>query len=98
MQECVVVTGMGTISPLGLTVKETWQNLINGVSGVGPITHFDPDGLLVKIACEVKNFDPEKYIPAREARRRSRFEQFAAAAAKEAIQQSGLELVPMHLQ
>jgi 3-oxoacyl-[acyl-carrier-protein] synthase II len=85
MQECVVVTGMGIISPLGLTVKETWQNLINGVSGVGPITHFNPDELLVKIACEVKNFDPEKYISAREARRRSRFEHFAAAAAREAI-------------
>jgi 3-oxoacyl-[acyl-carrier-protein] synthase II len=92
MHECVVVTGMGTISPLGLTVAETWQNLINGVSGVGPITHFNPDGLLVKIACEVKNFDPEKYIPSREARRRSRFEHFAAAAAREAVQQSGLEL------
>jgi 3-oxoacyl-[acyl-carrier-protein] synthase II len=92
MHECVVVTGMGTISPLGLTVSETWQNLINGVSGVGPITHFNPDGLLVKIACEVKNFDPEKYIPSREARRRSRFEHFAAAAAREAVQQSGLEL------
>jgi len=92
MQECVVVTGMGIISPLGLTVKETWQNLINGVSGVGPITHFNPDELLVKIACEVKNFDPEKYISAREARRRSRFEHFAAAAAREAIQQSGLEM------
>jgi len=92
MHECVVVTGMGTISPLGLTVAETWQNLINGVSGVGPITHFNPDGLLVRIACEVKNFDPEKYISAREARRRSRFEHFAAAAAREAVQQSGLEL------
>ncbi len=92
MSECVVITGVGTISPLGLTVAETWQNLVNGVSGVGPITHFDPDGLLVKIACEVKNFDPEKYISAREARRRSRFEHFAVAAAREAIQQSGLDL------
>lgn len=92
MSECVVITGVGTISPLGLTVKETWQNLINGVSGVGPITHFDPDGLLVKIACEVKSFDPEKYISAREARRRSRFEHFAVAATREAIQQSGLDI------
>ena len=92
MQERVVVTGMGTVNPIGLTVAETWQNVINGVSGVGPITLFDASTLLVQIACEVKGFRPEEYIDAREARRRDRFEQLAAAAAKEAICQAGLEV------
>ena len=58
MQERVVVTGMGTVNPIGLTVAETWQNVINGVSGVGPITLFDASTLLVQIACEVKGFRP----------------------------------------
>lgn len=92
MPDKVVITGMGTVSPIGLSVKDTWQNLLNGVSGVGPITLFDADTYLAKIACEVKNFDPEKYMEAREVRRRDRFQQFASAASQEAIQQAGLEL------
>lgn len=52
--ERVVITGMGTVNPLGLNVEQTWKNILNGVSGVGPITLFDPRNLLVKIACEVK--------------------------------------------
>ena len=92
MQEKVVITGMGTVNPLGLSVRESWENAVNGVSGVGPITLFDPKNMLVKIACEVKNFQPEVYMHAREARRRDRFEQLAAAAAKEAIEQAGLEV------
>ena len=92
MQERIVVTGMGAITPLGLSVAETWQNAIRGVSGVGRITLFDASHLMVQIACEVNNFQPENYIPAKEARRRDRFEQFAAAAAREAIQQAGLEV------
>lgn len=92
MPDRVVVTGMGTLSPLGLSLKETWQNAIRGVSGVAPITLFDPKDHLVKIACEVKNFQPEAYMPGREARRRDRFEQLATAAAKEAIIHAGLEI------
>lgn len=92
MQERVVITGMGTVNPLGLSVQESWQNAIHGVSGVGPITQFDPADSNVKIACEVKGFVPENYMDAREARRRDRFEQFAVAAAREAIQSSGLEI------
>ena len=76
MPDKVVITGMGTVSPLGLSVQETWQNMIDGVSGVGPITLFDADKYLVKLACEVKDFAPEKYMEAREARRRDRFQQF----------------------
>jgi len=90
----VVVTGMGTISPLGNSVDEAWGNAVGGVSGVGPITLFDPEGLLVRIACEVKGFDPEDYMQKREARRIDRFQQFGVAAAKQAIQQAGLEVEP----
>ena len=58
MQERVVITGMGTVNPLGLNVTESWKNVTNGVSGVGPITLFDPADLQVHIACEVKDFVP----------------------------------------
>jgi len=90
--EKIVITGMGTINPLGLTVSESWKNVVNGVSGVGPITHFDSSASNVKIACEVKGFEPEKYMDAKEVRRRDRFEQLGVAAAKEALEQSGLEI------
>src|SRR5512138_2548145 len=90
--ERVVVTGMGTVNPLGLTVEESWKNAVNGVSGVGPITLFDSSSLNVHIAAEVKGFDPDRYMDPKEARRRDRFEQLAAAAAKEAVASSGLEI------
>ncbi len=92
MTEKVLVTGLGTVNPLGLNVRDTWEKAVNGVSGVAPITQFDPSDLLVRIACEVKNFCPEDYMDFREARRRDRFEQFATAAVKEAIGHSGLEV------
>jgi len=90
MHERVVVTGVGAVSPLGLSAGESWENAKNGVSGVGPITLFDAGEYLVQIACEVKDFHPEDYMETREARRRDRFEQLAAAAAKEALAQAGL--------
>lgn len=90
--EKVVITGMGTVNPLGLSVGETWRNLINGVSGVAPITLFDSTAHNVHFAAEVKNFKPENYMDAKEARRRDRFEQLAAAAVKEALQDSGLTI------
>ena len=86
----VVITGIGAISPIGNSALETWRNAINGVSGVGLITLFDCQDYLVQIACEVKDFRPESYLPAKEARRRDRFEQFAAVAVQEALSQSGL--------
>ncbi|HSM71310.1 MAG TPA: beta-ketoacyl-ACP synthase II [Anaerolineales bacterium] len=88
----VVITGMGTVNPLGLTVEESWRNAVNGVSGVGPITLFDSSPLNVHFAAEVKNFDPENYMDMKEARRRDRFEQLGTAAAKDAIADSGLEI------
>jgi len=90
--ERVVITGMGTVNPLGTTVEESWRNALNGVSGVGPITLFDSAPLNVHFAAEVKNFEPDKYMDAKEARRRDRFEQFGVAAAKDAVESSGLEV------
>ena len=92
MNERIVITGTGAISPLGLSAKESWQNAINGVSGVGPITLFDPTDFLVQIVCEVKDFIPKEFIPGRAARRMDRFEQMAVAAANEALAHSGLEI------
>ena len=94
MQERIVITGMGTVSPLGLNVTESWSNAAAGVSGVAPIKQFDSHAanLQVHIAAEVKNFKPEEFMDAREARRRDRFEQFAIAASKEALFSSGLEV------
>ena len=90
--ERVVITGMGTVNPLGLNVAESWGNVVNGVSGVGPITLFDPSPLGVHFAAEVKNFEPEKFMDPKEARRRDRFEQLGTAAANEALASSGLEI------
>lgn len=91
MQERIVITGMGTINPIGHSAEESWRNALAGVSGVAPITAFDPSDLLVRIAGEVKDFEPEKWLDPREARRRDRFEQLAAVAVKEALAQSGLD-------
>lgn len=88
--EKVVITGMGTVNSLGLSVSESWQAAVNGISGVGPITQFDTTEYLVKIACEARNFVPENYMDAKEARRRDRYEQMAVAAVKEAMAQSEL--------
>jgi len=92
MNERIVVTGLGALSPLGLSAKESWQNAINGVSGLGPITLFDTTDFLVTVACEVKNFDPGEFIPVREARRMDRYEQMGLAAANEALVHCGLEI------
>lgn len=96
MQERVVITGMGTVNPLGLSVSETWKNVTEGVSGVGPITLFDPSELQVHIACEVKRFDPAQFMDGKEARRRDRFEQLSTAAVMEALESSGLEITPLN--
>src|SRR3990172_5540712 len=92
MTHRVVITGMGTINSLGHSVSETWENIIGGKSGVGPITLFDASEMLVRIACEVKGFEPEKYMEAREARRRDRFQALASAASQEALRQAGMDI------
>ena len=93
MPEKVVITGMGTINPLGLSVEETWQNALAGKSGIGPITLFDASDYLVNLAGEVKGFNPCQYMPEKEARRRDRHQQMASAASQEAIRQAGLEVI-----
>lgn len=86
----VVVTGMGAITPLGLNVRDTWQALIEGRSGIGRITQFDASAYPTQIAGEVKGFDPGEYMDVREAKRMARFSQFAVAGAKMALEDAGL--------
>ena len=88
----VVVTGMGAVTPLGLNVSEYWQGLVEGRSGIGPITHFDPSDLSCKVAGEVKDFDPLNYMERKEARHMARFSQFAIAAVTMAVEDSKIDL------
>ena len=90
----VVVTGIGLITPLGASVEKTWRGLIEGKSGIGPITRFDPAGLDTQIAGEVKDFDPLDYMDRKEVRRADRFAQFAVAAAGQALRDAKLEVTP----
>ena len=88
----VVITGLGTVNPTGNTVAESWANIKAGRCAVGPITAFDTADFKVKLAAEVKDFDPAVRIDKREARKMARFTQFAVAAADEAVRDSGLAL------
>lgn len=88
----VVITGMGTISPLGLSVDETWQALVAGQSGVDRITRFDTGELRTNFAAEVRNFDATNYMDRKEARRIDLYMQYALAATKEALQDAALDL------
>ena len=81
----VVITGLGAVTPVGLTADESWQAVKNGVCGVAPITHFDASGMKVRLAAEVKGFEPERYMSKPETKRTGRFTQFAIAAAQEAL-------------
>ncbi|MCX7555031.1 beta-ketoacyl-ACP synthase II [Marinicella sp. S1101] len=88
----VVVTGMGIISPVGNTLKTAWDNIVNGVSGIGPITHFDTSDFSAKIAGEIKDFDVKQYISAKEAKKMDPFIHYAMAAGEDAIADSGLTI------
>src|SRR5690554_675596 len=88
----VVVTGLGTINPLGNDVETTWKNALAGRSGAGPITHFDSSLFKTQFAFEVKDFDPNNLFERKEARKFDRYSQLALKAAKEAIENSGLDL------
>ncbi len=88
----VVVTGSGVLSPLGLDLETTWQSLIAGESGIGPITQFDTEGYDVTFAGELKGFDAIQYVGRKEARRMDRFSQIAVAASLQAVEKSGLEI------
>ena len=88
----VVVTGLGGVTPLGLTIDETWENVKKGVSGAGPITHFDASQFKTQFACEVKGFDPSEYIDRKEARKMDLYTQYALVAAHMAVADSGMNL------
>ncbi|MEN2985666.1 MAG: beta-ketoacyl-ACP synthase II [Thermodesulfovibrionaceae bacterium] len=88
----VVVTGMGIISPLGLDIQSNWQAILEGRSGVGKISHFDPSDFPVQIAAEVKGFDPTYYIEPKEVRKMDRFIHFAIAATEMALKDSKLNI------
>ena len=88
----VVVTGMGMVSPLGLDVQSSWKAILEGKSGVGHITHFDATGYPVRIAAEVKGFEPTKYIEQKEVKKMDRFIHFAIAATEMALADSGLKI------
>jgi 3-oxoacyl-[acyl-carrier-protein] synthase II len=89
----VVVTGLGTVNPIGNTVPEFWENALAGVSGAGPITNFDINAIptKVKFGCEVKNFDAAQYIDRKELRKYDKYSHFAIASATQAIEDSGLD-------
>ena len=86
----VVITGLGAVSPLGNDVETTWQNLLAGESGAGPITHFDSTDFAVHFACELKEFDPTNWIERKQTRRMDRFAQMIVAAARQAEADSGI--------
>jgi len=88
----VVVTGLGTINPLGKNVEEYWEGLRNGVSGAGPITRFDASKYKTRFACEIKNFDPNEYLNRKEVQKHDMYAQYAYIAAAQAIENSGLDL------
>ena len=88
----VVVTGLGALTPVGNNVAETWENLVNGVSGAGPITHFDASKFKTQFACEVKNFNPNDHLDRKEVRKMDLYTQYAIVAAKEAIEDAAMDL------
>jgi 3-oxoacyl-[acyl-carrier-protein] synthase II len=88
----VVITGVGLITPIGIGVSETWEGLCSGKSGIGEITRFDTTNFKTKIAGEVKNFNPEDFLPTKEAKRTEPFIAYAIAAARMAVEDSGLKI------
>ncbi len=90
----VVVTGLGIISPVGIGTEETWNSIVEGKSGIGPITRFDASDFPTKIAGEVKGFKAEEYMPKKEARRMDLFIQYAVAAAKMALEDANFKIDP----
>lgn len=92
MKRRVVITGMGALSPIGNNAGDMWQAAKNGVCGIAPITYYDTSAQKVKLAAELKAFDPEEWVDPRALRKMSRFSQLALIAAKQAVKQSGLDI------
>lgn len=87
----VVVTGLGALTPIGNDVETSWQNAINGVSGAGPITHFDASLFKTQFACEVKGFNGADHIDRKKLRQLDLYAQYALVAARQAVEDSGIE-------
>ncbi len=92
MKRRVVITGMGAVTPIGNTVEEFWQGILENKVGIGPITKFDTSDFKVKLAAEVKDFDPKQYMDFKATKRMDVFSQYAVVAAKEAFEQAGLDM------
>src|SRR4030043_2239115 len=88
----VVITGMGVVAPNGIGIDSFWDSLVHGRSAVGRITHFDASSYPCQVAAEVSDFDPTRFMDPKTARRLARFAQFALAASKMAVEDSGLDL------
>ena len=88
----VVITGMGSVNPLGHNIADTWQAVQNGVCGIAPITQYDAANQKVHLAAEVKDWDPTSVLDKKDVRHMARFAQLAMASAKEAVADSGLDL------
>ena len=88
----VVVTGLGALTPIGNTIPEFWENLLNGVSGAGAITQFDAEKFKTQIACEVKGFDVKEHLDRKEARKHDRYSQFGLVASQQAIDDANFEI------
>src|SRR5512133_3953581 len=91
-QRKVVITGIGAVTPLGNDAETSWQTLLAGESGAGPITQFDSSDYFVHFACEVKDFDPSNWIDRKQALRMDRFSQIILSAARLAEADSGLDI------
>src|SRR5438445_6529931 len=89
----VVITGLGAVTPLGLDVESTWEAICAGRSGVGPITLFDPTGFETRIAGQIHDFDPTRWLERKEARRMDRFCQLGVAAAVQAFRDAALSVI-----
>jgi 3-oxoacyl-[acyl-carrier-protein] synthase II len=88
----VVVTGLGLVTPVGNTVDESWRNIVNGVSGIRPITHFDASAFPVRIGGTIRDFDPEIYVPKKDVRKMDPFMQYGMAAGIQAVRDAALEV------
>ena len=91
MEKRVVITGMGAITPIGNSVEEFWKGIKEGKCGIDEITYFDNSNFKVKLAAEIKNYNPEEYFDRKEAKRTDKFTQYAMVASREAWKDSGLE-------
>ena len=91
MARRVVVTGMGAVTPLGMGLDALWDGVVQGRGGVGPVTRFDATDFPCRIAAEVRDFQPDAWLPRKEARRMDRFAQFASVCARMAGEDAGID-------